>query len=233
MLSVRGLEAHYGRARVLNGISFEIGAGSTWVLLGRNGAGKSTLLKSLIGLVRPSAGSIRFAGQDIARQPPCRIARLGVGYVPEERRVFSELTVLENLEVGRRPPAQGLVAWTPERLFALFPGLSGLRHRAAGRMSGGEQQMLTIARTLMGNPRLLLLDEPSEGLAPIVLEALAASLATLSGQGLTLLLAEQNLRVASLLAREALVMERGTVVWRGPLASLQADMRLLSDHLGA
>lgn len=232
MLSVRGLEAQYGRAHVLNGVSFEIDAGSTWVLLGRNGAGKSTLLKSLIGLVRPIAGSIRFAGQEIAGLAPYRIARLGIGYVPEERRIFSELTVLENLEVGRRPPAPGLAPWRPERLFTLFPGLAGLRHRPAGRMSGGEQQMLTIARTLMGNPLLLLLDEPSEGLAPIVLETLAASLGRLSDQGLTLLLAEQNLRVADRLARQAMVMQTGALVWRGLVSELTTDSTLLAEHLG-
>ncbi len=217
---------------MLDRVDFQIASGETWVLLGRNGAGKSTLLKSLIGLVRPSAGTIRFSGREIAGLPPYRIARLGIGYVPEERRVFSELTALENLAVGRRPAMPGHTPWTPERLFALFPTLSDLRHRPAGRMSGGEQQMLTIARTLMGNPRLLLLDEPSEGLAPTVLEAMAASLAMLSGQGLTLLLAEQNLRFATRLARHALVMETGALVWRGLLSDLRADARLLSERLG-
>ncbi len=233
MLSARGIEARYGRALVLNDVSFEVGTGESWVLLGRNGAGKSTLLKTLIGLVRPSAGTIRFAGQAIAGEPPYRIARLGIGYVPEERRVFSELTVAENLEVGRRPPVPGLPPWTPERLFTLFPALSDLRDRPAGRMSGGEQQMLTIARTLMGNPKLLLLDEPSEGLAPTLLDALTTSLATLRDQGLTLLLAEQDLRFAARLAQQAMVMERGTLAWRGPLSVLRADTEMLSRYLGA
>ncbi len=233
MLSARGIEARYGRAAALTGVSFEIGAGESWALLGRNGAGKSTLLKTLIGLVRPSAGMIRFAGRDVAGEPPYRIARLGMGYVPEERRIFSALTVAENLEVGRRPPAPSLPPWTPERLFALFPALSDLRHRPAGRMSGGEQQMLAIARTLMGNPRLLLLDEPSEGLAPVLLDALAASLLTLRDQGLALLLAEQDLRFAARLAEQAIVMERGTLAWRGPLPALRADPETLARYLGA
>ncbi len=236
MLSVRGLGARYGRALVLDDVSFEIELGESWLLLGRNGAGKSTLLKTLIGLVRPSAGTISFAGHEIAGQPPYLIARRGIGYVPEERRVFAELTVLENLEVGRRPPAPrlapSLAPWTIERLFALFPALSALRRRPAGRMSGGEQQMLTIARTLMGNPRLLLLDEPSEGLAPSALDALADSLAILSSQGLTLLVAEQNLRFAARLAPQALVMQTGRLVWRGSVSSLQAESVLLSEYLG-
>ena len=233
MLSVRGLAARYGRALALDAVSFEVGAGESWALLGRNGAGKSTLLKALIGLVRPSAGTVRFAGRVVAGEPPYRIARLGMGYVPEERRVFSGLTVAENLEVGRRPPAPGLPPWTPERLYALFPALSDLRHRPAGRISGGEQQMLAIARTLMGNPRLLLLDEPSEGLAPVVLESLAASLATLRTQGLTLLLAEQDLRFAGRLAERAMVVERGGLSWTGPLAALREDGATLARYLGA
>ena len=233
MLSVRGLAARYGRALVLDAVSFEVGPGESWALLGRNGAGKSTLLKALIGLVRPSAGTVRFAGRAIAGEPPYRIARLGMGYVPEERRVFSGLTVAENLEVGRRPPAPGLPPWTPERLYGVFPVLSDLRHRPAGRISGGEQQMLAIARTLMGNPTLLLLDEPSEGLAPVVLEGLAASLATLRDQGLTLLLAEQDLRFAGRLAERAMVMERGNLAWRGPLATLWEDGATHARYLGA
>jgi branched-chain amino acid transport system ATP-binding protein len=233
VLSARGVEARYGRAVALSGVTFQVGAGESWVLLGRNGAGKSTLLKALIGLVRPSAGTIRFAGHDIAGEPPYRIARLGMGYVPEERRVFSELTALRNLEVGRRPPVPDLPPWTPERLFTLFPALSDLRYRPAGRMSGGEQQMLAIARTLMGNPRLLLLDEPSEGLAPTLLDALAASLTTLRNQGLTLLLAEQDLRFAARLAEQAIVMERGTLAWRGRLSALLAAPEMLARYLGA
>jgi branched-chain amino acid transport system ATP-binding protein len=233
VLSAHGIGARYGRALVLDRVSLEIGAGESWALLGRNGAGKSTLLKTLIGLVRPSAGTIRFAGQEVAGEPPYRIARLGMGYVPEERRVFSALTVEENLEVGRRPPVPGLPPWRPERLYALFPPLSDLRDRPTGRMSGGEQQMLAIARTLMGNPTLLLLDEPSEGLAPRVLDALAASLATLRNQGLTLVLAEQNLRFAARLAEQAIVMERGKLAWQGPLSVLREDAEMLSRYLGA
>ncbi|MEN0077393.1 MAG: ABC transporter ATP-binding protein, partial [Paracraurococcus sp.] len=170
MLQVSGLAAQYGRARILEDVGLVVGAGEVVVLLGRNGAGKSTTMKAIMGLVPPTAGRVRFRGQEIAGRAPFEIARLGLGYVPEERRIFSELTVMENLEVGRRPAPPGLRAWTPERLFALFPSLGAMRGRPGGRMSGGEQQMLTIARTLMGNPRLVLLDEPTEGLAPVVVE---------------------------------------------------------------
>ena len=162
-------------------------------LLGRNGAGKSTVLKAIMGLVPPARGEVSFAGRRIDRLAPYRIARLGLGYVPEERRIFTELTVVENLEVGRQPARDGAPAWTEDSLFALFPNLAGLRERPGGRMSGGEQQMLTIARTLMGNPRCVLLDEPSEGLAPIIVEQMAHSIRALKGEGLCVLLSEQNL----------------------------------------
>ena len=163
MLSVSGLSARYGRAEVLAGVSLEVGAGEVLVLLGRNGAGKSTTLKAIMGLVRPTAGRVVFEGRDITGLPPFEAARRGLGYVPEDRRVFAGLTVAENLEAGRKPPPPpgGGEAWTPERVYALFPSLAAMRDRPGGRMSGGEQQMLSIARTLMGNPRLLLLDEPS------------------------------------------------------------------------
>jgi branched-chain amino acid transport system ATP-binding protein len=223
MLSVRDLEARYGQARVLQGVSLAVDAGSVCLLLGRNGAGKSTTLKSLIGLVRPAAGSVRFLDREIGGSEPFRIARLGLGYVPEERRIFTELTVTENLEVGTRPPPPGAQPWTQERLFALFPNLAEMRHRSAGRMSGGEQQMLAIARTLMGNPRLLLLDEPSEGLSPLIVEQLADAILLLKREGTTMLLAEQNLHFARLVGDHAVVLEQGRVVWSGTAAALQAD----------
>ena len=178
MLVADGLTARYGQVTVLQGLSLSVAAGSVCLLLGRNGAGKSTTLKTLIGLVRPAGGSVRFEGVELAGEEPFRIARRGIGYVPEERRIFSDLTVIENLEVGARTARlpSGALGWTPERLFALFPNLAELRRRPAGRISGGEQQMLAIARTLMGNPRLLLLDEPSEGLSPLIVEHLADTL---------------------------------------------------------
>ena len=222
MLEVQGLEARYGQALVLQGVSLSVTRGSVCLLLGRNGAGKSTTVKSLIGLVRPSGGSVHFLGEDVAGQEPYRIARRGMGYVPEERRIFTDLTVMENLQVGTRAAVQG-AAWTPERLFAVFPNLAEMRHRSAGRMSGGEQQMLAIARTLMGNPALLLLDEPSEGLSPLIVEQLADTLLLLKQEGTTMLLAEQNLHFARLVGDDAVVLERGRVVWSGTAAALTAD----------
>jgi branched-chain amino acid transport system ATP-binding protein len=231
MLEIVGLNTHYGRAHILQGLSLSVGKGEVMVLLGRNGAGKSTTLKSVIGLLRPSSGSIRFDGAEIAGQEPHRIARLGLGYVPEERRIFADLTVMENLEVGRQQPREGLRPWTEARLFELFPNLGRMRDRSGGRMSGGEQQMLTIARTLMGNPRLVLLDEPSEGLAPVIVEQMAQAIRALKQEGLTVLLAEQNLHFASGVADRATVVEKGRVVWSGTMAELRADEAVRGQYL--
>ncbi|HEX9555381.1 MAG TPA: ABC transporter ATP-binding protein, partial [Reyranella sp.] len=200
MLSVRDLHAYYGRAHILHGLSLEAGACEVVALLGRNGAGKSTAMKAIMGLVPPAKGEVSFAGRRIERLPTYRIARLGLGYVPEERRIFTELTVMENLEVGRQDPRQGAPVWTQDKLFTLFPNLAGMRERPGGSMSGGEQQMLTIARTLMGNPRCVLLDEPSEGLAPIIVEQMAHSIRALKGEGLCVLLSEQNLHFSHAVA---------------------------------
>lgn len=231
MLKVEGLDAHYGRAHILQGLSFAIAPGEVMVLLGRNGAGKSTTMKTLIGLVRPSAGRITFAGTDITGWEPPRIARAGMGYVPEDRRIFTDLTVAENLETGRQPARGGKPAWTWERLTRIFPNLASMRDRPGGRMSGGEQQMLTIARTLMGNPSLLLLDEPSEGLAPVIVEQMEAAIAALKAEGVTILLAEQNLHFAARVADRATVIETGRIVWSGSLPALQADPALRAAHL--
>jgi branched-chain amino acid transport system ATP-binding protein len=231
MLEIAGLHAHYGRAHILDDVSFAIGAGEVVALMGRNGAGKSTTLKCIIGLVRPTVGKLRFDGRDIAGLPPHAICRLGLGYVPEERRIFPELTVRENLEVGRRPPRAGAPAWTLERLFSLFPNLADLQHRSAGRTSGGEQQMLTIARTLMGNPRAILLDEPSEGLAPVIVRQMANTVRELKEGGLTMLLSEQNLRFARLVADRALIIEKGRIRYRGTMEELAADEAVRSTYL--
>jgi branched-chain amino acid transport system ATP-binding protein len=231
MLSVTDLHSYYGRAHILQGVSFALQAGEVMVLLGRNGAGKSTTMKSLIGIVRPARGRIEFAGTDIAGWEPHRIARSGLGYVPEERRIFADLTVMENLAVGRQQPRDGRPPWTEDRLFALFPNLGRMRGRAGGRMSGGEQQMLTIARTLMGNPRLLLLDEPSEGLAPVIVEEMAHAILALKQEGVTILLAEQNLHFAARVADRAAVIEKGRIVWTGTMAALQADAAARSAYL--
>jgi branched-chain amino acid transport system ATP-binding protein len=223
MLTVEGLHAHYGRAHVLQGVSLELAAGEVTVLLGRNGAGKSTTMKALIGLVAPSAGRVVLGGRDVAGLEPHAIARMGMGYVPEERRIFTDLSVMENLEVGRQAARDGRAAWTAERLFGLFPNLGRMRQRAGGRMSGGEQQMLAIARTLMGNPSVLLLDEPSEGLAPVIVEEMAAAVLELRREGVTVLLAEQNLHFAARVAGRAAVIETGRIVWSGTMAELEAD----------
>ena len=231
MLVVEGLNTYYGRAHILQGLSLEMGRGAVRVLLGRNGAGKSTTMKSIIGLVRPAAGSIRFEGAEIAGEEPHRIARRGIGYVPEDRRVFADLSVMENLEVGRRAAPEGARAWTPARLFELFPNLGRMQDRPGGRMSGGEQQMLTIARTLMGNPRLILLDEPSEGLAPVIVEQMAHAILALKAEGLTILLAEQNLHFAGGVADSATVLEKGRVVWSGSMEALRADEAARRQYL--
>ena len=231
MLEVERLHAHYGRAHILDGVSFAVGRSEVVALMGRNGAGKTTTLKCIIGLVRPTSGTLRFDGRDITGLPPYAICRLGLGYVPEERRIFPELTVQENLEVGRRPPRAGTPGWTPERLFELFPNLAGLQSRQAGRTSGGEQQMLTIARTLMGNPRAILLDEPSEGLAPVIVRQMAQTVRELKENGLTVLLSEQNLRFARTVADRALIIEKGSIRYRGTMEELAADEDVRATYL--
>ncbi len=231
MLEAKGLEAGYGRAQILFGLALEARAGEVVVLLGRNGAGKSTTLKSLMGLVPPRAGEVRFQGERIDRLPPYRIARLGLGYVPEDRRIFTDLTVAENLEVGRQPTRAGSAAWTPAKVFELFPNLGRMRERRGGLMSGGEQQMLTIARTLMGNPRAILLDEPSEGLAPVIVEGIASTIRELKREGLSVLLCEQNLRFARAVADRAYIVEKGHIRYSGTMAELAADPAVREQYL--
>lgn len=223
MLEVRGLSTSYGRARILFDLAFTAHPGQVAVLLGRNGAGKSTTLKSIIGLVRPQSGEIRFDGRPIQHLQPFQIARLGLGYVPEDRRIFTDLTVMENLEIGRQPPRAGAPRWTPAKLFELFPNLGRMQDRLGARMSGGEQQMLTIARTLMGNPRAILLDEPSEGLAPVIVEQMARTIRELKAQGLTVLLSEQNLHFARRVADRAYVIEKGQLRGAGTLDEVRAE----------
>ena len=231
MLAVKDLHAFYGRAHILHGVSLEANAGEVVALLGRNGAGKSTTMKAIMGLVAPARGEVSFAGERIDRLPPYRIARLGLGYVPEERRIFTELSVMENLEVGRQPARDGAPAWTEDKLFALFPNLGRMRERPGGRMSGGEQQMLTIARTLMGNPKCVLLDEPSEGLAPIIVQEMAQSTRALKGEGLSVLLCEQNLRFCEAIADRAYIIEKGQIRFGGTMAELAANSSLREQYL--
>ncbi len=231
MLEVAKLHAHYGRAHILADVDLAVAPGEVVALLGRNGAGKTTTLKSIIGLVPPTAGEIRFEGRPIHGLAPHRICRAGIGYVPEERRIFAGLTVLENLSVGRQPARPGAPSWTAERLFQLFPNLAEMRHRPGGRMSGGEQQMLTIARTLMGNPSLILLDEPSEGLAPVIVDQMARTILSLKREGLTVILSEQNLAFAIRLADRAYIIEKGEIRYEGAMAELAADDAVRAAYL--
>jgi len=231
MLEMNGVNSAYGRAHILFDLSLSAQRGEVVVLLGRNGAGKSTTLKTLIGLVRPLAGEISFDGQRIEQLEPYQIARLGLGYVPEERRIFTDLSVMENLEVGRQPPRAGAPQWTPEKLFGLFPNLALMRERRGAHMSGGEQQMLTIARTLMGNPCAILLDEPSEGLAPVIVEQMAKTILELKQEGLCVLLSEQNLHFANLVADRAYIIEKGHIRYQGSMAELAANEQIRATYL--
>jgi branched-chain amino acid transport system ATP-binding protein len=210
MLEIRKLSAGYGRARVLFDVDLEVRGGEVVALLGRNGAGKSTTLKAIMGLV-PRSGSASFNGNKLDHLQPYEIARLGLGYVPEDRRIFTGLSVAENLEVGRQPPRPGAPAWSEEKLFRLFPALAPMRERRGSRMSGGEQQMLCIARTLAGNPRAILLDEPSEGLAPVVVEQVARAIGELKQAGVAVLLAEQSRHFTERVADRTYVLETGII----------------------
>jgi branched-chain amino acid transport system ATP-binding protein len=231
MLEVDRLDAWYGQARILYEVSLAVGAGECVALVGRNGAGKSTTMKAIMGLIAKKRGRIAFRGADISALPPYRIGRLGLGWVPEDRRVFTDLTVRENLAVARQPRREGAPEWTPEKLYALFPNLGAMPDRPGGRMSGGEQQMLTVARTLMGNPYLVLLDEPSEGVAPIIVEEMARMIAALKAAGVAILLSEQNLHFARLVSDRAVVLEKGEVRFDGTMEALMSDEALLRSHL--
>ncbi len=229
LLELRDIHAYYGRSHVLHGVGLAAREGEVVSLLGRNGAGKSTTLKAIVGLVAVTGGEILFEGCSLRACATHEIARLGVGFVPEDRRIFADLTVLENLRVGE--PDGGGSGWTVERVFGLFPQLRGLARQRGGSLSGGEQQMLTIARTLMTAPRLLLLDEPSEGLAPVVVHALGENVAALKRAGLTILLSEQNVKFARRLADRAYIIEKGQIKFEGPFARLDADESLRRAYL--
>ena len=227
LLEVRDIHTAYGLSRVLFGVSIEVTTGECVCLLGRNGVGKSTTMRSIMGLTPPQSGRVAFRGVDITGWESYRVARAGIGFVPEDRRIFADLTVWENLDVAQR----GNGAWTIERVFDLFPTLRQLTGRNGGYLSGGEQQMLTIARTLMGNPELLLLDEPSEGLAPLVVEHLREQVARLKREGLTILLAEQNVGFSLELADRVYVLEKGAIRFSGPAARLREDEALRHELL--
>jgi branched-chain amino acid transport system ATP-binding protein len=228
MLTVENLNAWYGAAQILFDITFAVGRGEVVALMGRNGAGKSTTMRTIMGLTSQRSGMVRFNDRDISKLKPFQIARLGLGYTPEDRRIFSDLTVMENLDVGRQPQrcfADGAPApaWTPEKLFQIFPNLGEMRDRPGQQMSGGEQQMLTVARTLMGNPLLVLLDEPSEGVAPVIIEQMANTIIELKKEGLSILLSEQNLHFAEIVSDRAYLLEKGQIRWQGSMPELMAN----------
>jgi len=225
LLVIEELHSAYGLSRVLFGISLQVGVGECVCLLGRNGVGKTTTMRSVMGFLPPSAGRILWKGTNIAGWAPHRVARAGIGFVPEDRRIFAELTVWENLDVAIRASGRG-GDWTIEAVYKLFPALRELRTRLGGFLSGGEQQMLTIARTLMGNPELLLLDEPSEGLAPLVVKALLDDIRALKERGVTILLAEQGVDFSLALADRVYILEKGTIRYTGRAAELRDNQEL-------
>ena len=230
MLELEDVHAGYGQGNVLQGVSFRVEQGEVVSILGRNGAGKSTTLKSIMGLIPLAQGRIAFLGGNLVGVQTYRRSRLGIGYVPEDRRIFPELTVRENLEAARKVSAEG-TAWNLDRAFALFPALRAMERRHGGSLSGGEQQMLTIARTLFGNPRLLLLDEPSEGLAPIVMATLREQIGHLKAEGLTILLCEQNLAFARALADRVYILDKGALRFSGTFAELEDNPTVKRAHL--
>jgi branched-chain amino acid transport system ATP-binding protein len=230
LLAVEDLHAHYGKSHILHGVTLEVDAGEIVCLLGRNGVGKSTTLKSVMGLVAPSRGNVSFKGAPIAGLPPYRIARLGLGYVPEERRIFPTITVRENLLMGIKGGARN-GGWTPERVYEFFPRLEERAHQRAGTLSGGEQQMLTMGRTLMGNPELLLVDEPTEGLAPMIVEQVERILGAIHKSGTPILLVEQSMETALALAQRVYVMSKGQIVFSGSVRELQASESVRKQYL--
>jgi len=230
-LVVDGIHTTYGLSQVLFGVSLEVHAGECIALIGRNGVGKTTTMRSIMGLTPPFSGRVVWKGQDIAALGPHRICRLGIGFVPEDRRIFPELSVWENLDIARRAGIGSKTAWREDEVFALFPDLAEIRDRRGGVLSGGQQQMLTIARTLMGNPELLLLDEPSEGLAPLIVDLLRERVAELKATGLSIVLAEQNLQFVMALADRVYILEKGEVRFTGTPADLQGDKRIVQQYL--
>lgn len=236
LLSVTGLNAWYGAAHILHDVDLHVEQGEVVALMGRNGAGKSTTLKAIMGLLPARRGALAFMGHDLAKRQSYETARLGLGYVPEDRRVFTDLTVMENLSTGRQadrswPDGSPGLNWSLEAIFDLFPNLAGMRNRLAGTMSGGEQQMLTVARTLMGNPYCLLLDEPSEGVAPLIVEQMADMILALKARGASVLLSEQNIHFAKLVSDRAYVLEKGAIRYTGTMAELAVNDEVRSAYL--
>jgi branched-chain amino acid transport system ATP-binding protein len=235
-LAVENLCAWYGAGQILYDVNLEVGRGEVVALMGRNGAGKSTTMRAIMAMMARRSGTVRFNGRDISGLKPFEIARLGIGFTPEDRRIFAGLTVLENLDIGLQPPrtfedGSMAPAWTTDTLFRLFPNLAEMRHRLGGRMSGGEQQMLTIARTLMGNPLIVLLDEPSEGIAPVIVEEIANTIIELKKRGLSILLSEQNVGFAQAVSDRAYMLEKGQIRWAGTMAEVTANEEIQRSYL--
>ena len=230
-LTVRGLDVFYGASQILFGVDLEVDRGTTVALLGRNGAGKSTMFKAIAGVAPPRAGSVVLNGQTISGMAPHRIARFGIGYVPEDRQIFPEHSVEDNLKIAVKPGPDGKVHWTLDRIYQVFPALLSMRGRMGGRLSGGEQQMLTIARALMGNPDVVLLDEPSEGLAPIIVAQIAKLIGELRAEGVTILLAEQNMHFCIAVAESVAIIDKGQIVYRGTVAELKRDQEITRRYL--
>jgi branched-chain amino acid transport system ATP-binding protein len=230
-LEASNIYTSYGLSQILFGVSLRVEEREVVSLLGRNGVGKTTTLRSIMGLTPPRSGSIRWKGEELVGKPPFQIAKLGIGFVPEERRIFSDLTVWENLDVAVKPARDKENLWTLDRVFNLFPALHPIQNRRGGYLSGGEQQMLTIARTLMGNPDLLLLDEPSEGLAPIVVQQLGEQISKLRQEGMTILLCEQNARFSLDLSDRLYILEKGEVRYQGNVADFRKDEETYKTYL--
>lgn len=228
LLEVEDLHSYYGKSHVLQGVSISVGEGEVVTLLGRNGAGKSTTLKSIVGQVTPGQGSIRFAGSEVAGQPAFRIAKAGISLVPENRGIFSLLTVEENLRIAERKGAP----WSLRDIYGIFPRLEERRRNGGGQLSGGEQQMLSIARALLTGPKLLMLDEPVEGLAPVIVEEIVDQIRKIAAAGISILLVEQNLAVCTALANRHTIIELGRIVYRASAAEFIADTEARDRYLG-
>lgn len=231
ILGVEKIDVFYGASQILFGVDLELRKGRTLALLGRNGAGKSTTLKAISGIAPPARGAVRFNGRELARAAPHTIARAGIGYVPEDRQVFPEHTVEDNLMIGEKLGPDGNRDWTREAVYDVFPILAGMKDRLAGLLSGGEQQMLTIARTLMGNPTVLLLDEPSEGLAPIIVQEIGRLIRRLREMGVTIMLAEQNMHFCLGISEDAAIIDNGHIVYKSTIQELRDNKEITHRYL--
>lgn len=231
MLQVENIDTFYGSSQILFGVSLEVTVGEVVALLGRNGAGKTTTLRSIMGLTRPKRGSITYKGDDISGKPTYKIANRGIGYVPEDRIIFPDLSVLDNLNLASKASTEGGNGWGVKRVFELFPVLQSRAHQQGGTLSGGEQQMLTIARTLMGNPDLILVDEPTEGLAPLLVKEVRKLILAIAETGTTILLSEQNIKFSLRSSKRVYIIEKGEIQYEGTVESLREDEAIMKKYL--